>query len=186
MEDEKILELYLARNELAITESDGKYGKYLHFIAYQLLNNQEDTAECINDTYLRAWNSIPPTRPGCLRIFLGTITRNLSFDRVRTLQMKKRVPKELTVLLDELVECIPGTVSVEEQWENRQIANVISQFLKELPKEKRQLFIRRYWYCVSIGQLAAMGNYSESKIKSSLFEIRKKLKMYLEKEGITL
>ncbi|MBQ7919851.1 MAG: sigma-70 family RNA polymerase sigma factor [Lachnospiraceae bacterium] len=186
MEDNKIIELYFKRIESAITETSAKYGHFLHTISMNILQNHEDAEECVNDTYLRTWNSIPPARPQLLKAYLGAIIRNLSLDCYKRRFAGKRVSGEFSLLLSELEDCIPASSTPEKELENKEIAVQISNFLKNLPLEKRLIFLRRYYYCDDIKTLSARFGYSESKIKSTLFSIRKKLKIHLEKEEIYL
>lgn len=186
MDDNKIIELYFNRIEAAITETAGKYGHFLHTISMNIVHSHEDAEECVNDTYLRTWNSIPPTRPQALKSYLGAIVRNLSLDCYKKRFATKRALGEFSLLLSELEDCIPTLSTPEKELENKEIAAQISLFLRKLPPEKRVLFLRRYYYCDDIKTLAKQLNYSESKIKSSLFHIRKNLKKHLEKEGIYL
>ncbi|MEF9922294.1 MAG: RNA polymerase sigma factor [Anaerovoracaceae bacterium] len=186
MDDDNILELFWQRNENAIIETGAKYGKYLNTISINILQNNEDAEECVNDTYLRAWNNIPPQRPNILKVFLGAITRNLSFDCYKKKHAQKRIVNEFSILISELEDCIPDNNSVENVLDNQEIANQISRFLKQLSANKQQIFIRRYWYCQSIKHISKVYGYSQSKVKSSLFETRKKLRQYLEKEGISI
>lgn len=184
MKDEEIIGLYWERNQQAIPETDMKYGKLLKHIAYQILYNQQDSEECVNDTYLNTWNCIPPQHPIYFQAFLGAITRNLSLDRYKQQHAKKRVPTEMTMLLSELETALPTGQDVQKEIEDREIAVHISSFLRALEPEKRAVFIRRYWYCDDIRNIAQDFGYSESKVKASLFRMREKLKLYLEKEGI--
>lgn len=186
MEDNKIIELYFNRIETAITETAAKYGHFLHTISMNILQSNEDAEECVNDTYLRTWNSIPPTNPQSLKAYLGAIVRNLSLDRYKRRFAGKRAGGEFTSLLSELEECISSHKTPESELENREIAAQISAFLRSISAEKRLLFLRRYYYCDDIKTLAKQFGYSESKVKSSLFALRRKLKNHLEKEGIYL
>ncbi len=184
MEDYDIIDLYWKRNETAITETRTKYGKYLHTISINIVKNSEDAEECENDTYLKAWNSIPPTRPSFLKAYLGTIVRNLSLDCYKKRSRDRRRANEVTVLLSELEECLPAAASVEQTMADKEIAEQISAFLKTLPTDKQQIFVRRYFYCEELKEISRKLGFSQSKIKSALFETRKKLRIHLEKEGI--
>ena len=184
MKDEEIIELYWKRSQEAIPATTQKYGNYLTQIAYRILMNVQDAEECLNDTCFHAWKHIPPERPNYLKVFLGTITRNLALDRYKQMRAKKRVPTEMTVLLSELEGIIPAAKDVQQELEEKELAVHISNFLRKQPKEKRNIFIRRYWYCEDIKTLAKRFGCSESKIKASLFRSREQLKVYLEKEGI--
>lgn len=183
MEDEAIVALYLERSEQAIKETDVKYGKFCYSISYRLLHNEEDAAESVNDTYLETWNSIPPHKPKFFSAFLGRITRRLSVDRFRRNTADKRGGGEYPVLLDELAECIPSKESIESQLELKELANSVNLFLGRLSTEKQQVFLRRYWYGDSMEELGKRFGFSTTKIKSMLFQIRKKLQEHLKKEG---
>ncbi len=180
MEDRDIIEMYFARDERAIAETSEKYGGYCGSIAMNILSSREDAEECLNDTWLRAWNSIPPHRPNVLRVFLGKITRNLALDKYRARTAEKRVGGEFAVSLDELDECV-GTV---DESESAEIGESISRFLRTQPKETRSIFVCRYFYCDSIGDIARRFGISEAKVKTLLFRTRNKLKIHLEGEGI--
>lgn len=186
MEDIKIIELYFDRAESAITETKNKYGHFLHRISMNILRSYQDAEECVNDTYLRAWNSIPPTKPVQLKSYLGAITRNLSLDRYKKRIAGKRAGEEFALLLSELEDCLADNTTPETVLEQKEIAMQISAFLRSLSSEKRLLFLRRYYYCDDMKTLAKLFGYSESKIKSNLFRIRKDLKKKLEQEGIYL
>lgn len=148
MEDSAIIGLYWERNEQAIQETDVKYGPYCHTIAYNILENQEDSEECVNDTWLRAWNSMPPQRPNYLRLFLGKITRNLSLDVWKNKQAGKRGGGELALALDELTECVADTKDVEGALQAKELAETIERFLHTLPKRDRELFFAALFLCV--------------------------------------
>lgn len=184
MNDEEIMELYWNRDQRAISLTVEKYGHYLRKIAYNILFNEQDTEECLNDTCLHTWNRIPPERPLFFKGFLGAIIRNLALDRYKYLHAKKRVPTEMTSLLSELGDILSVTNDIGEELEEKELAVHISNFLREQPVEKRNIFIRRYWYCDDIKTLAKLFGCSESKIKASLFRSREQLRLYLEKEGI--
>lgn len=186
MEDSKIIELYWDRSEQAISETSHKYGRYCHYIAYTILHNDKDSEECVNDTYLRAWNSIPPKRPRKLQTFLGKITRNLSLNKWEKLSAEKRGAGQISLVLDELAECIPGEEGVEHIAEDMVIRDTINCFLDRLPTETRKIFVRRYWYMSSVREIAQEYGLSESKVTVTLFRTREKLKTVLEKEGIVL
>ena len=142
MKDTEIIDLYWTRQERAITETQESYGKYCYSIAYHILHEREDSEECVNDTWLRAWNTIPPTRPARLSLFLGTITRNLSFDRWKRKHAAKRGSGEMDVVLDELAECVPDKSSTEEIVEDRELQRQINQFLGTLREKDRNIFLR--------------------------------------------
>ncbi len=186
MDDNKIIELYMARSEDAISETSKKYGRYCHYIAYSILHDDEDSAECVNDTYLRAWNSIPPKHPNRLQTFLGKITRNLSLNKREMLSAEKRGNGQASMILDELSECIPSQEDTASTVDSMVIKDVLDSFLDELPVEARKIFVRRYWYMSSVKEIADEYGLSESKVTVTLFRTRCKLKALLEREGIIL
>lgn len=181
MTDEQIVALYWERSENAITETSKAYGRYVHYIAYSILRDDEDSAEIVNDTYLKAWNTIPPERPNPLKTFLGMITRQLSINRLRENNTQKRGGGQYFLALDELAECIPGGGS--DLVELTALRDVLNAFLHTLPGEARRIFIRRYWHMCSISEIARQFSMSESKVKSLLMRTRGKLKKYLTEEG---
>lgn len=185
MEDNKIIELYWERSETAITETQNKYGRYCHYIAYNILYSNEDSEECVNDTYLRAWDSMPPHRPERLSAFLGKITRNLALDRYDRSRAQKR-SSNVEVALSELEECIPdvrGGLSVADEIVLR---DAINGFLASLPVRTRKVFVRRYWYLSTVKDIACDLDMSESNVKVLLLRTRQRFKSYLEKEGIVI
>ena len=186
MEDSKIIDLYWARKEQALAETDAKYGNYCRTIARNILRNFEDTEECLSDTWLHAWNSMPPQRPGILSAFLGRITRNLSFDRCKYQQAAKRGGGALPLALDELGECIPAACRVEHELEQKELAAAIDRFLRTLPEKDCDLFLRRYWYVDSISVIADRYGMKENTVKSILFRTREKLRKFLGEEGIAV
>lgn len=186
MEDEKIIDLYFAREERTIDETGKKYGSYCRSIAFNLLRSHEDTEECVSDTYLHAWNAIPPTRPQCLRAWLGRITRNLSFTRWEAARAQKRGGGQAELLLSELSDCLPGSQSAEGYFDAQQLTQTIERFLHTQSRENRQLFLRRYYYGDSVRRLAGLFSMTESSVKSRLFRLRGGLREALEKEGIAV
>ena len=186
MEDSKIIDLYWARKEQALAETDTKYGSYCRTIARNILRNFEDTEECVSDTWLHAWNSMPPQRPGILSAFLGRITRNLSFDRCKYQQAAKRGGGALPLALDELGECIPSAQRVEYALEQKELAAAIDRFLRTLPEKDCNLFLRRDWYVDSISVIADRYGMKENTVKSILFRTREKLRKFLGEEGIAV
>ena len=185
MDDEEIIDLYWARNEDAIPETSAKYGKLCFSIANRVLASREDSEECVNDTYLGAWNAIPPHRPVRFSAFLSRITRNLALKKFEYASTAKRNP-EAVCSLEELGDCVSGREYVENEVENRRIEQAISAFLDRLSEEKRNIFLFRYWYFESIDSICSRTGYTSSKIKSILYRIRKNLRTYLEKEEIEL
>lgn len=186
MDDKEILELYITRSEQAISETSQKYGRYCHYIAYSILQNDEDSKECVNDTYLQAWNSIPPQHPNRLQTFLGKITRNLSINKWEKRSAEKRGAGQVPMILDELAECVSSNENTAQTVEDVVIREVLNQFLENLPAETRKIFVRRYWYMSSVKEIAEEYNLSQSKVAVTLFRTRGKLKVALEKEGVTL
>ena len=186
MEDEKIIQLYWDRNEQAIEESSQKYGSYCRNIARNILQNEEDTEECVNDTWLNAWNAIPPHKPSVLSTFLGKLTRNLSFDRYRKLHREKRGGYTIDLVLDELEELVSGQDDPERKWLEKELAESINQFLNGLSEEKRNLFILRYWYALDISEIAKRTGLSSNRISVNLNRIRNKLKTFLNERGYEL
>lgn len=186
MEDSRIIEMYWQRDEQALILTRRKYGAYCRTIAMQILHSREDAAECENDTYLRAWNAMPPDRPQGLRAYLGAITRRLSLDRWRERKSQKRGGGEVALSLEELGECVGSADTVPTAVETAELSAVLSDFLRSLPTVECDLFLRRYWYFDSIAQIAKCYGFSESKVKMTLGRTRDKLREVLEKEGICL
>ena len=184
MEDYQIVDLYWARSEHAIRETDEKYGRLLQSISYSLLSSREDAEECVNDTYMEAWQRMPEDRPIYLGAYLSKIIRCLSVDRFRATHRQKR--GGMGQILEELTECIPGGESPQEAYENRELARVINGFLEDLDEEKRRMFVRRYFYSDSVEAIANRLKVSVSKVKTTLFRLRGELKRRLEEEGIRL
>jgi RNA polymerase sigma-70 factor (ECF subfamily) len=184
MDDERILDLYFAREETAITATALKYGAYCHAIANGILHSRQDSEECVNDTYLRAWDAIPPKRPAMLRVYLGKITRNLSLDRHRWLNAAKRGGDTVTALHSELTECLPGKDTVDAGYESALVTKAIDASLRRMGQEMRLVFMRRYWHADSIEAIASRYHMNAGKVKSMLFRARKKLKADLEGEGV--
>lgn len=186
MKDEEIIALYWNRNEQAISATADKYGSYCRSISYRILQNSEDAQECVNDTWLGAWKSIPPHKPSRLSTYLGKITRNLSLNRVKHDSAEKRGLGQTELVLSELEDCIPAQNSVEQLIDEMVLSKSINQFLRVQPRQKRNIFILRYWYLYPIRDIATVYSMSESKVASLLFRMRNDLKSRLEKEGITL
>lgn len=184
MEDKSIVELFWARSEEAIGEAASKYSAYCKTVAYNILRNTSDTEECLNDTMQKAWSSIPPSKPKNLKAYLGKITRNLALNRIEQSNAQKRGAGQYTLVLSELEECIASKNSTEQELDNSILGEAINSFLASLPKQKRIIFIRRYWYMEPISDIAKRLKISESKVKTELCRMRQKLKGYLEKEEI--
>lgn len=182
MDDQGIVGLYLQRSQQAIVETKYKYGTYCRVIAGNILSSYSDIEECENDTYLAAWNAIPPTMPRKLSIFLGRITRNIALDKHGYNTAKKR-SREFEIILTELEECLASADTVETEYEAGELAGLINEFLYTLDEQARNLFITRYWHSYSIKDLSMKFHISSSKVKSTLFRSRNKLRAHLEKEG---
>lgn len=183
MTDERIVELYWNRDESAVAQTQSKYGRYLTKIAYNILTDMEDSLESVNDTYMYAWKSMPPHRPSVLSTYLAKITRRVSIDILRKKSRDRRVPSEYTFSLSELEDCISDQGTVEQTMEAEELAKVITQYLKTLSPDARQLFIGRYYFLDSLKDVAKYCGMSESKAKSMLYRTRCGLKAYLEQEG---
>lgn len=183
MEDSTIIDLFWARSEDAIRETERKYGSYCRSIAWNILHNRADTDECLNDTWLHTWNALPPQRPQVFPIYLGTITRNLSLNRLRKAAAQKRGSNRLELAYEELQESVPAKNAVEEQIAARELGRELDRFLRSLPEKDCSMFLRRYWYMDSLSQIANRYHMTEGCVKTRLHRIRKKLKAYLEQEG---
>jgi RNA polymerase sigma-70 factor (ECF subfamily) len=183
MEDEAIIALYWRRMEEAITQTDLKYGGCCHAVANHILSSDEDAEECVNDTWLRAWNAIPPQRPTRLGAFLVKITRNLAFDRYRAKTAEKRGSGRLEGVLEELEECVSGTHDVPGEAEAKELAAAIRRFLTTLPEEERSLFLRRYFFGEETAAMARRYGLQSSHVQVRLSRTRKKLRAFLHKEG---
>ena len=186
MEDQAILELYFARDEQAITETDRKYGSYCYSVANRILESKEDSEETVSDTYLRVWNAIPPQRPAFLKLFLAKITRNLAFTRWRKLSAAKRGGGETELVLDELANCIPGHERIDDQLNAWELAKTIRNFLDTLPKREQDIFLRRYFYVDDPDTIAGDYNMKRQNVNLILSRTRAKLKNYLMQEGYYL
>ena len=183
MQDKEIVALYFDRNEKAIEYTQQKYRAYCHSVAHRLLRDEQDDEECLNDVWLAAWESIPPNRPLSLKSYLGRITRNLSAKRLRDINRKKR-GKDLTVYLEELSDALPADDGVESSLESAVLREAIERFLMRQSAVNRSLFICRYYYLDSIGELALRFGLSENSVKLRLLRLRQKLREELVKEGI--
>ncbi len=184
MDDQRIIELFWQRSEKAIIETASKYGRYCHYIAYNILQDNEDAEECVNDTYLNAWNSIPPQKPNRLQTFLGKITRNLSLNKYEQRIAQKRGGGQVPLILDELSECISKNDG--DMIDEIAIKDLLNRFLELQTPQNCKLFVRRYWYMSSIKEIATDYGMSENNVTVTLFRIRHELKTYLEKEGVTI
>ena len=182
MEDYKIVDLYWARNEDAIRQSDIKYGRMLKSLSFSLLSSREDAEECVNDTYLDAWNAMPTARPIYLGAFLSKLTRRISIDRFRADHRQKR--GGMGNVMEELSECIPADDNVVTDYENKRLSDAINRFLYAQPAEKRVMFIRRYFCSQSISEVAVGMKLSEAKVKVTLHRLREELRKELEEQEL--
>ena len=185
LSDETIIDLYWDRNEKAIEETDRKYGKYLFAVAYNIVYDSMDCEECLNDTYLSTWNTIPPKRPTVFQAFLTRIMRNQAVDKFRTRSAAKRIPSELMISLDELEDCIANDLSIEEEIEVKELARALNNYLRSLPEREQFIFVCRYYYADKIASIAKMLKISEPTVFRSLSDMRNGLREHLEKEGIS-
>ena len=184
MEDQRIVELYWQRSEQALRETQSKYADYCYAIANNILGNREDSEESVNDTYLDAWNSMPPHRPIFLSTFLGKITRRISIDKLRRRNAEKRGGGTLTLALEELEECLSTRDDLQKELEIQILSDAINCFLEALSDTERRVFLCRYWYVDSIESIAEQFGFSQSKVKSMLLRTREKLKKQLQKEEL--
>ncbi len=183
MDDCEIVRLFFERSETALREVSRKYGAYCLTIARNILRNHEDAEECVNDTYMRAWDSIPPNKPPFLGAYLGRITKNLALNKARSMRSGKRGGSDETVSFEELDELVSGSYSVESESERLEILDAINAFLDSLPAKNRQMFVARYWQYYKLSELAKRFGTSESSVAVNLGRTRKKLKEYLIKRG---
>ena len=186
MEDSRIIEFYWQRNPAAISETNDKYGSYCFTIANNILHNREDSEECINDTWLHAWNAIPPQKPDKLRIFLAKITRNLSFNRFNARTATKRGSGEIALVLDELAECLVSETDVENTYAAKELGQCIRRFVKKLPERDGNIFVRRYFFTEPIAVIAERYGLNKNNVMVILSRTRKNLKTELIKEGFFL
>ena len=186
MEDERIVALYWERDEQAISETEAKYDRYLQKIAHNILNNIEDSRESVNDTYLAAWNSMPPHRPGVLSTYLAKLTRRISIDRFRYRTRDKRKDSQYALSLSELSECVSGGNTAEEIVNAKALSDAIGIYLRLQSKEVQAAFLGRYYFLDPVKEIASYLGMSESKVKTLLYRTRLGLKEYLEKEGFCL
>ncbi len=184
MDDKQIVALYFDRNEQAIAETETKYGKYCYAIAIGVLSMHEDAEESVNDTWINAWNSMPPHRPSILSTFLGKITRRIAIDKWRRRTAEKRGGGEIALVLDELEDCIAHDSDVEKTLEKKRLEKVINRFVHKLPEKDQKVFLCRYFYMDSIESICRQFDFSESKVKSILYRTREKLRRVLIEEEL--
>ena len=184
MEDKQIVELYWQRAEEAIPATAAKYGAYCRTIAYNILANDEDTEECVNDTWLKAWNSMPDNRPTLLGAYLGKLTRWLSLSRLRERGRLKRGGGEASVALEELAEVIADGTDIERELEMQELSAAVRIFLKGLDRTEREVFLSRYWFLLPVKEIAGRFGFSPNKVSTKLYRTRRKLQSYLKEEGL--
>jgi len=183
MDDTEIVGLYWQRDESAIACTDKKYRHYLNTIAYNILFSREDSQESVNDTYLAAWNSIPPQRPQVLSTYLGKLTRRISIDLFRKRNAEKRIGSEYALSLDELSECLSAGDTTQQAADCQALSDAIAVYLKALPQETRNVFLGRYYYLDPVAKIAQYCRISQSKVKILLYRTRQGLGQYLKEEG---
>lgn len=183
MEDETILDLYFARNEQAVVETDRKYGGYCFSLANSILNDRQDAEETVSDTYLKVWDTIPPKRPNVLKLFLAKITRNLAFSRWRKYTAEKRGGGEMELVLEELTGCLAAPGSVEDRMNGQELAKTIRTFLDTLPVREQDIFLRRYFFVEESETIARRYGMKPATVLRTLSRTRQKLKHYLTQEG---
>lgn len=186
MDDNIIVQMYWERNEKAISVTSEKYGSYCLTIARNILGNHEDAEECVNDTYLNMWNSIPTNRPSVLSVYIGKIVRNLSFNLYKKNKAKKRGSGQITLILDELSELVANSNKLEDEWDCILLTETINSFLADLPVEKRKIFVCRYWYVDSVKDIAERFAITENNVSVILNRLRSKLRNYLIERGFEL
>ena len=186
MDDRGIIALYNARNEQAISVTAQKYGDYCFSVAYNILANAQDAEECVNDTWLRAWNSIPPQNPSSLRLFLAKITRRLALDRFKEQRRQKRGGGEAALALEELADLLPASDRVESGIEEEEFMKTVNRFLRTLPARDCNIFVGRYFHLAPLREIAAQYGLQEGNVQKILFRTKKKMKQYLEQEGYHL
>ena len=186
MDDEKIIDLLFARDEQGLREAETKYGSYCRYIAYNILQNDEDCAECLNDLWLRLWNAVPPQKPDDLKLFLASVVRNLAFDRYKEQRRRKRGGEHPIEALEEIEDFVTGEASVDEAVEQKELARVIDRFLLSLSARERGVFVRRYYFVDDTKCIAKRYGMRSAAVLTMLSRTRKKLKEYLKTEGYDL
>ncbi len=183
LSDSEIVSLFFERDEKALSAVSRKYGSYCGAIVQNILKNHQDTEECLNDTWFKAWDSIPPAKPRNLGGFLAKIAKNLSLNRYNSSRADKRGGGELPLVFEELEECISDKNNVEKNYEHKALVSAVNDFLKTLTREKRDIFVLRYWYCVSAANIAGRMGLSRGNVAATLTRTRRALYAYLEKRG---
>ncbi len=183
MEDKQIVDLYWERSETTIEETDKKYGRYCHYIAYQILSSNEDAEEIVNDTYLKTWNTVPPNRPDPLKAYVGMISNQLALNRYEEKSAQKRGGGNIPLIYHELDECIADEDESIDMAEDIALRDVLNRFIRSLPKKTRMIFVRRYWYASSVADIAEEFGMKENAVATLMFRTRLRLKEFLAKEG---
>ena len=186
MNDEGIIKLFFAREEAAISETDKKYGSYCRRLTLNILESREDSEECVNDTYMKLWNTIPPKRPGSLGAFAAAVARNAALNMLRGRTSEKRGGGDTCVPFDEISECLPSAQSVESAVDEKELINALNRFLGSLDSRKRKIFMKRYFHFFTMSEIASDTGMSEENVRTVLFRTREKLRVFLEKEGINI
>ena len=186
MDDRQIIELYYRRDEKAILVTSQKYGEYCFSVANNILHSDQDSEECVNDAWLRTWNTIPPQNPACLRLFLAKITRNLAFNRFKEQNRQKRGGGVIIVALDEISDFLPSSDRVETQAEEEELIRAVNQFLRSISERDCNIFIHRYFYVETARMIADRYGLNESNVQKILLRTRNRLKRYLEAKGYTI
>ena len=184
LDDEQIIDLYFAREERAIVETDKKYSGYLHTVAYNILANEQDAEECLQDTYLSTWNAIPPKRPSVFHAFLAKITRNHSLNRYEMKQSKRRVPGEAICPMDEVQDFLPDPNGPDDDTLSETVRRVVTEYLQDTTGRKMYVFVSRFFYSYTVSQIAGRLGCSTSTVNKELAEIKRELRACFEKEGI--
>lgn len=182
--DDRILNMFWERDERALETVAERYGRYCWSVAYGILKNREESDDCVNETYLKLWESIPPNRPDNLKAYIARIAKNIALNALRSLQTQSRGGGELTVVLDELSECVASSDNVEQKAINKELIKAINKFLKTLPQKKRDIFVLRYWYVMSISDIAKRYGCSENSVSVTISRTRKTLTEFLRKRGM--
>ena len=186
MDERRIIELYFERDEQAIAETQNKYGKYCFAVANNILSNEQDSEECVNDTYNKVWNSIPPQNPNSLKLFLAKITRNLALDKIKRETREKRGGNNLELALDEISEIISDGESIESELESKEFMLSVNSFLRAIPKRDCDVFVSRYFYLEPTEKIAKKYSLSSANVSKILSRTRIKLKDFLKKEGYSV
>ncbi len=186
MDDNEIVQLFWERNEAALVEIEKKHGKRCRFIAENILNNREDAGDCLNDSYFKVWNLIPPERPRLLGAFVASIVKHTALDMIKSKTAGKRGGGETALVIDELADVVPDKADVERSFESKEIIGKINDFLSELTPDKRRMFVLRYWYCCEIPEIAGRLGIRKNTVSVTLNRLRKQLREYLRKGGYEL